>query len=47
MMLRVISAGIVSTLPSKVSSVDSSTWPSSSQIIKSTSDTIAAKDASC
>ncbi|SCJ08682.1 Uncharacterised protein [uncultured Blautia sp.] len=41
----VISSGIVTTSPLRDASVDSSTWPSTSQIRKSTSDTVAAKEA--
>ena len=40
-----MSSGMVTTRPLSDASVDSSTWPSTSQIMKSTSDTVAAKDA--
>lgn len=44
---RVIFAGMVTVMPVRSLSVESSTWPSRSQIIKCTSDTVAAKEASC
>ena len=47
MISRVIFAGMVTVMPVRSLSVESSTWPSRSQIIKCTSDTVAAKEASC
>ena len=44
---RVMVSGMVTTLPSRALSVESSTCPSVSQIMKCTSDTMAAKEASC
>ena len=47
MISRVMDSGMVTTMPSSSPSVDSSTWPSLSQIMNCKSDTVAAKETNC